>query len=117
MSNQAPAPVPPRMPQMAAPAPVSAEANEARKSASFMSYNTVQVADETTANMDIRIPGHGVLKEKLYVRSIHSTEYRAARLKAERQIRSLAQSAGPEGISEDLKDDIILRAMVTLVAG
>lgn len=86
---------------------------------SFRDFKTVTRANdpENTKPMDVVIPGVGNTGEKLYVRSHYCTAYREAELKAQRQLLALAEGAGEAGMNDDVKNDIIVRSLCSLVAG
>lgn len=89
-------------------------------SKSFRDFKTVSRANDpsNTKPMNVVIPGIGDTGHKLYVRSRYCTEYRDAELKAQRQLIALVEGAGDAGkVSEDLKEDILMRSLCTLVAG
>ncbi|UPT52973.1 tail assembly chaperone [Hafnia phage yong3] len=84
---------------------------------SFRDFKTVSVADSKDAKMPIVIPGHGDTGHVLYVKSQYCSDYRAAQLKAQRQLLALMAGAGEDGVDEELRRDINMRALATLVSG
>lgn len=83
---------------------------------SFKNYNLVAVADDKLQKVPFIFPGVGDTGEFLMIRSQHSSVYRDASLKAERQVGSLIAAAGSlDAVDKDLMKDIQDRSFATLV--
>jgi len=103
MANKTIAPQPP----MPAPLPPKG---------SYLDFDTVGVADEVTTPCPVVIPGKGDTGFKLYIRSMHSTAYRQAESKMLRQVSAMTTAGGGE-MSDEMREDMILRTVASLVAG
>lgn len=98
---------------------VTTKAGKTAVSKSFRDFKTVSRANDpaNTKPMPIVIPGMGDTGHKLYVRSRYCTEYREAELKAQRQLLALIEGAGDKPVSDELKEEILIRSLSSVVAG
>ena len=101
------------------PAEVTTEADANAVVKSFRDFNMrKQLAENPTTVYPFVYPGVGDTGYWLKIRSQHSSEFRDADLKAQRQISNMIIAAGgePEKVDQELIKDITLRAFTKLIA-